>query len=699
MSVRIDRILVGDAPPLSGRFEMEPASLNLVYGKNEKGKTLLVEAILKCLFRSAVRGSLWSTREWEAHAEVLVSGLSERPVLMSPDSEQKLEDHWSNLSPSIPGIAQRLMVLKGADAGLSDEAGGAGRVFVRKVLSSEDLLEKLAGRISSTLRNATVSDGVIKASNRGEESRRREKLEELRALDDLLERIDTEGAGAELAGLESRLSEVEDALRDQLMARRHLAWKRTMEVDELRSRLEELPDEQALGEAAGLLSSYSEKTSDIRAKTERLEKARKGSDQLEWLHNAVEVYEGGAAMPGEKKSLITPLSALAAFGVATTVLVLAGGGWLSLIGLAGTLASGAWLYLRSSRSVSNALDVAEIEKLGEDFMRRFGREIGGLTDLQTLLEEQRSNRDEAVMLEGLMGEDSAKLRDLAREIRSALGVDADDPSAWSKRLEELREERTELTGRLQKVRRSLDLMRVSEEDLLENDPGTSYDGKREEKLEEEAEKLQASIQKREQVLFERKARIMERTGKESLANWEVLLGALREMRERTAEEYRELHAEVVAKIVLHQVLRELSESEDEQLRKELASEDMSRILLGMTGRYSGIALEQGCLVVFDHSGRGFDLASVSTGAREQILLAVRVGLLQRIMGRGRSFLILDDAFQHSDWERRRLLVDAVVSLVDDGWQVFYLTMDDHLDRLVSEAGGKLGDSFLRVELT
>jgi uncharacterized protein YhaN len=447
------------------------------------------------------------------------------------------------------------------------------------------------------------------------------------------------------------------------------------------------------------LSSYSEKTSDIRAKTERLEKARKGSDQLEWLHNAVEVYEGGAAMPGEKKSLITPLSALAAFGVATTVLVLAGGGWLSLIGLAGTLASGAWLYLRSSRSVSNALDVAEIEKLGEDFMRRFGREIGGLTDLQTLLEEQRSNRDEAVMLEGLMGEDSAKLRDLAREIRSALGVDADDPSAWSKRLEELREERTELTGRLQKVRRSLDLMRVSEEDLLENDPGTSYDGKREEKLEEEAEKLQASIQKREQVLFERKARIMERTGKESLANWEVLLGALREMRERTAEEYRELHAEVVAKIVLHQVLRELSESEDEQLRKELASEDMSRILLGMTGRYSGIALEQGCLVVFDHSGRGFDLASVSTGAREQILLAVRVGLLQRIMGRGRSFLILDDAFQHSDWERRRLLVDAVVSLVDDGWQVFYLTMDDHLDRLVSEAGGKLGDSFLRVELT
>lgn len=699
MSVRIDRILVGDAPPLSGRFEMEPASLNLVYGKNEKGKTLLLEAVLKCLFRSSARESLWSTREWEARAEVLVSGLSERPVLMSPDSEQKLEDHWSSLSPSIPGIAQRLMVLKGADAGLSEEAGGAGRDFVRSVLSSEDLLEKLEERISSTLKNASISDGIVDAWDRGVEGRRRKKLEELRALDDLLERIDTEGAGAELAGLKSRLSEVEDALREQLMARRHLAWKRTMEVDELKARLEGLPDEQALGEAAGLLTSYSEKSSDIRAKTARLEKARRGSGQLEWLHNAVDVYEGGAAMPGERSSLVTPLSSLAVLGVATAVLMLAGEGWLSLVGLAGMLASGVWLFLRSSRTVSNPLDVAEIERLGEDFRRRFGREMGGLTDLRTLLEQQKGRRDEAVMLEGLVDEDSGKLRDLAREIRSTLEVDADDPSAWSKRLEELRKERSELTGRLQKARRSLDLMRVSEEDLLESDPGTSYDEKREERLQEEAEELQASIQKREQALFERKARIMERTGEGSLANWEVLLGALREMRERTAEEYRELHAEVVAKIILHQMLRELSESEDEQLRQELASKDMSRTLLGMTGRYGSIALEEGCLKVFDHSGRGFDLASVSTGAREQILLAVRVGLLQRIMGRRRSFLILDDAFQHSDWERRRLLVDAVVSLVNDGWQVFYLTMDDHLDGLVSEAGGGLGDSFLRVELT
>lgn len=694
MSLRIEKILVGDAPPLTGRFEMEPASLNLVYGRNEKGKTLLVEAMLRCLFRSS-----WSPRDWQVHAEVLVSGLSERPLPMSPDSEEKLEDRWSDLTPSIPGITQKLMVVKGAETGLTEKPGGAGRDFVKSVLSSEDLLEKLDGRISSTLKNASISDGIIEVWDRGLESRRRKKLEELQALNDLLERIDAEGAGAELAGLEGRLSEVEDALREQLMAKRHLAWKRTMEVEELKARLAELPDEQALGEAAGLLTSYSEKSSDIRARAERLEKARKESGQLEWLQNAVDTCERCAAESREGGSLVPPLSALAFFALATAVLMLTVGRALSLLGLGGMLASGVWLYLRGSRSVSGALDAAEIERLEEDFQRRFGREMGGLTDLRTLLEQQKGRRDEAVMLEDLVEEDSGKLRELAQKIRETLGVDVDDPSVWRKRLEELRGERSELSGKLQRARRSLDSLRVSEEDLLEKDPGTTYDGEKERKLEEEAQELRRSIQQGEDALTERKARIMERTGEGPLKSWEELLGALRDMRERTAEEYRELQAEVVAKVVLHQVLRELSESEDQQLRKELASEDMSRALLGMTGRYRRIALEEEGLKVFDRSGRGFDLAEVSTGAREQILLAVRVGLLERIMGRRRSFLILDDAFQHSDWERRRLLVDSLITLVEDGWQVFYLTMDDHLDGLLSDAGRKLGDSFVRKELS
>jgi uncharacterized protein YhaN len=48
------------------------------------------------------------------------------------------------------------------------------------------------------------------------------------------------------------------------------------------------------------------------------------------------------------------------------------------------------------------------------------------------------------------------------------------------------------------------------------------------------------------------------------------------------------------------------------------------------------------------------------------------------------FLILDDAFQHSDWDRREWLVDEIAELTKIGWQIFYFTMDDHIKHLFEE---------------
>jgi len=49
-----------------------------------------------------------------------------------------------------------------------------------------------------------------------------------------------------------------------------------------------------------------------------------------------------------------------------------------------------------------------------------------------------------------------------------------------------------------------------------------------------------------------------------------------------------------------------------------------------------------------------------------------------------AFFIIDDAFQHSDYDRRPKLVDQLFDLSDDGWQIIYLTMDDHIRELFAE---------------
>jgi uncharacterized protein YhaN len=63
-----------------------------------------------------------------------------------------------------------------------------------------------------------------------------------------------------------------------------------------------------------------------------------------------------------------------------------------------------------------------------------------------------------------------------------------------------------------------------------------------------------------------------------------------------------------------------------------------------------------------------------------------------------AFLILDDAFQHSDWLRRKNLIQQTLNLIKIGWQVFYFTMDDHIRAQFQKAGAKMGNRFTSLEL-
>ena len=121
---------------------------------------------------------------------------------------------------------------------------------------------------------------------------------------------------------------------------------------------------------------------------------------------------------------------------------------------------------------------------------------------------------------------------------------------------------------------------------------------------------------------------------------------------------------------------------------------MTKPLHLLTGRYREIRLspEKDLVLVSDDDDL-YPLSELSTGVREQIFLALRMGFASRAMGGETGFLILDDAFQHSDWSRREKLVSQILSLVQSGWQVFYFTMDDHIRGLFQKIGSEMGDGF------
>jgi len=119
------------------------------------------------------------------------------------------------------------------------------------------------------------------------------------------------------------------------------------------------------------------------------------------------------------------------------------------------------------------------------------------------------------------------------------------------------------------------------------------------------------------------------------------------------------------------------------------------VLYETTQRYQSVDLQNDSLVVRSETV-DYDLSELSTGAREQVLLALRMGFASRLAGGQPLFMLLDDAFQHSDWQRRMRLVEQVLTMVQAGWQVTYLTMDDHLRDLFDAAAKKALDGDYRM---
>ena len=228
---------------------------------------------------------------------------------------------------------------------------------------------------------------------------------------------------------------------------------------------------------------------------------------------------------------------------------------------------------------------------------------------------------------------------------------------------------------------------------VDEDPGEEWDANRYAELEEELADADDALSEQESQLDELKARVSQETGLTS-SDWEELIAALRRIREEAAERYRQITAEILAKIQVFAVVEELRKQENRRIAEGLQRPELTEPLRALTGRYESIRhdKEEG-LILSSDSDEEYPLADMSTGAREQVFLALRMGFASIAMEGQTGFLILDDAFQHSDWDRRQNLVDHTLSFVQSGWQVFYFTMDDHIRKLFLAAGEELGDRF------
>ncbi|MEI6290974.1 MAG: hypothetical protein WCP19_11135, partial [Chloroflexota bacterium] len=256
-------------------------------------------------------------------------------------------------------------------------------------------------------------------------------------------------------------------------------------------------------------------------------------------------------------------------------------------------------------------------------------------------------------------------------------AERDDPDAVIARAAG---KRTQLAGELDYLRMELSGTQVTAEDYLPGEPGVQFDARLLRSLEAERQKLERTIDDEKKVLDTLKQRICSVTRDEISCGWEDLIGHLREKRAVVSAEYKRTKADVGAGILLTGVITDLRAKEDENIQASLSSRTISEPIAALTHAYKGVELSGDEIVVFDEIKR-FPLSSLSTGAQDQVLLALRLGIAEHLLGDQKFFFILDDAFQHSDWERREWMVDKMADLANLGWQIIYFSMDDHIRML------------------
>jgi len=701
MAIRIDRIKVNRGGPLEEDFKLEAGDINLIYGHNETGKTYIVESIINLLFRTGKKSTIpWNLRGWDFAGSIIVSGLQDKPVTFSRTGK-KLEDYWEE-EIGLPQDFSRLLVVKEGETILAHEEDGVGRDILKNYLSGEGLLDRIQARISSTLQEAGVQNCQIIGPNRGELKRREQLLGDLKELDRLLKEAEDGYASGEVYNLRQKQEKIKAELERLQKAECYYAACLHGKRKSLRKEGENLPSEEDLSHIESDISLYENKKDELDDKSDRLRKLESTAESYMWTEKALNIYReitGGPAVVGPK-TVYMIVALLFLLGAAVT-------GFLNLsiplgICVAGSLAFSILYFVGTRRALARAGTSKELGRLKAEFKTRFGSELTDMALLEAQMEKLREDYFHATGLKKELDNDLIpNLKMQENSIRGALkkyiGSDL-PPQKWRSAATELRGKLKNLADEISLLDVELASLAVPEEELLDEDPGAEWDPDRYSTLNEELAETKQVLDQQLQKLDQLKARIAQETHLDSI-EWEELITTLRDRREEVVEEYRLVTAEILAKIQINKVVKGFREEENARIAAGLESEELTKPLYAITGSYRNIRHDADIgLILTTDQDEEYPLADVSTGAREQAFLAMRMGFSSIIMKGQTAFLILDDAFQHSDWPRRTNLMEQILRIVKSGWQVFYFAMDDHIRDLFLKVGEKVGDRFRSLEL-
>ena len=678
MQINIKNLSVNGLGPIaSKKFIFK--DVNLIYGRNEQGKTFIVEYLLRSLFRNAPK-----TRELTNSGQVNISGLAETSTRFDPKSRRKIEDFL--FEDEKPIDLSRLLVVKAGETKFAHDLDrGINKSILKDYLSNQRTLDLIMKPIQINIQKSSWENGqLILGPDQGECRKFGKEKDKLKKTDTLLTEINKKYALGEISQEKIELANIEALIEEQEKARRYLAYQKSLQIGALDQELTRLPKDK--------LDEIKKTHNQIQDLEKELEKDHNEKDRLEpeclhyqWLETAIKECKSMPEALETKSDLLYIIPGILSI-IASVVLAFMQIPWGALD--AGLLALVVFVlsvfHYRSKLQHSD--EISELSRIFEAFEPKFNQTATSLTDLKALYKALTPKYYRLQHIGESLEENQIKLLNLQEDLLSDLFslIDREpDLEEAGRIINDLGQQRDELEQQKSKAEIELATLGVEPKKYRSEPIGAQYDREQLNTLRNQEDEISRSIQDKENALQILKQRVCDLTSLEISSPWDTLIDTLRDYRDEVCKSMKEIKTKIGSGVVITHVINEIREKEDESISEALNSPAICAPIKALTHAYQGVELQGDDIIVSSDYER-FPLHNLSTGAQEQILLALRLGIASHILKEKQMFLILDDAFQHSDWQRREWMVDQMADLASMGWQIIYFAMDDHIKQLFEE---------------
>jgi len=700
MAIRIEKIIVKNLGPIQG-FSADLGIFNLIFSKNECGKTFLTEFIIRSLFKNIKR---WQFRD-NGSGKVSVSGLNSEGAIteFSPGSSKKLEDYWEKTESGLPLSMVKLLVSKGGEASIEDSNEGIGKSLIKEIFSGISLLDSIDNdnNISRTVKGAQFEDGNINIAAAGEGKVYRQLKSETEKIDGLFSEIESKYTMGLLEAYKSQEEQLKGRKEKLYKAKCYEAYNISQQIKKLSSRFGQQNSEEELSRILGHIGLYESRSSEYAVKAAQFEDFSQMCQNYEWLQKALPLYDKFSIIAFKKpKIAIVILSGIFALAaILFSIFNIPAGTISSLIVSAGLAA---FYIVRAAGLSKNAGQQSELENLKKEFKNRIGKELISTATLNLENDRQKEFYDKSKLLKDQMDDLRIKNQELKSTIEQSfhnLSQKQVQESLWYTVINAKRQEDISVRNEIEALREKQADLAVREIEYLPEDPGIKFSYDESGKIESALSDISSRINQIESNISNLKYSVCNETNDDQSIDWQQLMENLRKKKFEKQRELDICEARIIAGIIVHSEVSSLRQDEDLKIIEGLKSDIVVGPLIEVTGKYKRLLMEGERLMVSDDY-RDFCLTDLSTGAREQVMLALRIGFASKVLKQDTLFLILDDAFQHSDWDRRKILINKLADIAASGWQIIYFSMDNHIRELFDEAGRRFKKGgYKSIELT